>query len=300
MTAPATLYTLLTGAIDYAGLFPPAALSMRDAVARYADYRGTAEAWALGRFVVPLSRVDELVTAQRDVRAHGEGWRLSVLLGENAIADAQRIRSFNASHARSALIDSAEAKLAPPASTARRMIEAFAEHMPPTVRLFFEVPSGDELRLYVAAIAAVNACAKIRTGGVTLDAFPDARDIARFLICCAEHDIRFKATAGLHHAWRGTYPMTYENAATVAPMFGFLNLMTAAAFARVGEAEDTIIELLQAERGSDVRFGDDELRWRSLRLTRQKLLESHATFALSFGSCSFEDPVLELRRLALL
>src|SRR5690349_19602148 len=111
MTPPATLHTLLTGAIDYAGLFPPAALSMRDAVARYADYRGTAEAWALGRFIVPLARVDELVTAQRETGAKQQGWRLSVLLGDDPVADSQRIRSFNATHARSALIDSAEAKL---------------------------------------------------------------------------------------------------------------------------------------------------------------------------------------------
>ena len=49
MTPSASLHALLTGAIDYAGLFPPAKLDMRDAVARYADYRGTSESWALGR-----------------------------------------------------------------------------------------------------------------------------------------------------------------------------------------------------------------------------------------------------------
>src|SRR4029078_5002250 len=104
MTASATLQTLLTGAIDYAGLFPPAALSMREAVARYADYRGAAEAWALGRFVVPLSRVEELVAAQRAVASPGQGWRLSVLLGDAPAADSSRVRALNASHARSALI----------------------------------------------------------------------------------------------------------------------------------------------------------------------------------------------------
>jgi hypothetical protein len=83
-------------------------------------------------------------------------------------------------------------------------------------------------------------------------------------------------------------------------MFGFLNVMVAAAFARAGEPEETVIEVLQVERGSDFRFEDEELQGHGLRLTRQELLESHATFALSFGSCSFEEPVLDLRRLALL
>ena len=300
MTASATLQTLLTGAIDYAGLFPPAALSMREAVARYADYRGAAEAWALGRFVVPLTRVEELVAAQRTVGAHSQGWRLSVLLGDDPAADATRIRALNAAHARSAVIDSAEAKVAGPAAAARRRFAAFVEQLPPSVRLFVEIPIDDELRLFMAAIGGANACAKIRTGGVTKEAFPSASAVARFLICCAEHDTRFKATAGLHHPWRGTYPLGYEAAAPTATMFGFLNVMVAAALARRGATEDDLVDVLQSERGSDFRFDDDELRWRSLHLPRQELVESHATFALSFGSCSFEEPVLDLRRLALL
>ena len=300
MTASATLQTLLTGTIDYAGLFPPAALSMREAVARYADYRGAAEAWALGRFVVPLGRVEELVAAQRAAGAHAQGWRLSVLLGDDPAPEASRIRALNAAHARSALIDSAEVKVSGPAPAARRRITSFAEELPPSVRLFVEVPLDDELRLFMAAIAAANACAKIRTGGVTKEAFPSAREIARFLVCCAEHDTRFKATAGLHHPWRGTYPLTYEPDAPTATMFGFLNVMVAASLARRGASVEDLVEVLESERGSDFRFADDEMRWRTLRLPLQELVESHATFALSFGSCSFEEPVLDLRRLALL
>lgn len=300
MTASATLQTLLTGAIDYAGLFPPAALSMREAVARYADYRGAAEVWALGRFVVPLARVEELVAAQRAVGAHSQGWRLSVLLGDEPALEASRIRALNAAHARSALIDSAELKVSGPAAAARRRITTFAEELPPSVRLFVEIPIDDELRLFMAAIAGVNACAKIRTGGVTKDAFPPASDIARFLICCAEHDISFKATAGLHHPWRGTYPLTYEAGAPTAVMYGFLNVLVAAALARRGATQEDLVAVLESERGSEFRFDDEELRWRTLRLPRQELVESHATFALSFGSCSFEEPVLDLRRVALL
>lgn len=301
MTPPASLQTLLTGAIDYAGLFPPAALPMRDAVARYSSYRGSADAWALGRFVVPLSRAEELVTAQRElVESNQAGWRLSVLLGEDAVADATRIRAFNAAHAGVALIDSAEAKLTGTASTVRRGIDKLVELIPPSVRLFIETPTTDDLGLFIAAIAAANACAKIRTGGVTSDAFPGARTVARFLTCCAEHEARFKATAGLHHPWRGSYPLTYEANAERGTMFGFLNVMIAAAAARAGGTLGDIVEILEADRGSDFRFGEDGLRWREFHLTLQELLEVRATFALSFGSCSFDEPIHDLRRLALL
>ncbi len=300
MTPSASLHALLTGAIDYAGLFPPATLEMREAVARYAEYRGAADAWALGRFVLPLSRVDDLAAAQHAIGAAGQPWRLSVLLGEDPVADATRIRAFNVAHAGVALIDSAEARLGGPSSASRQSIAALVEHLPPSLRLFIEVPPNGDLSGFMAPIAAANVCAKIRTGGVTPEAFPDAEHVARFLMSCAEHDVRFKATAGLHHPWRGRYPLTYEQAAPTAVMFGFLNMFVAAALARRGAAVEDIIGVLQAERGSEFRFGDDGVRWNDTRVTRQELLESHATFALSFGSCSFEEPVYDLRRLALL
>lgn len=300
MTPPATLFTLLTGAIDYAGLFPPATQSMSDAVARYARYRTRQEAWALGRFVVPLTRTDELLSAQKDARLDGQGWRLSVLLGDDSARDAARLRAFNAEHARSALIDSAEVKLVGSASAIRRSLAALTEALPPSVRLFVEIPLGADLGASTAAVSAANACAKIRTGGTTNDAFPDARTVARFLACCAEHDTRFKATAGLHHPLRGTYPLTYEAGASQGKMFGFLNVLVAAAMARAGSSSDTVVEVLESEKASDFSFGDDSLRWRTMSLTRQDLLESHATFALSFGSCSFEEPISDLRCLKLL
>jgi hypothetical protein len=300
MTPSASLHALLTGAIDYAGLFPPAALEMRTAVERYATYRGEADSWALGRFVVPLSRVEELAAAKHGLGVQSQPWRLSVLLGEDPVADAVRIRAFNAAHAGSALIDSAEARVTGTPPTMRRTTSTLLDHLPPSLRLFMEVPVGDELSSFIASIAAANACAKIRTGGVTADSFPDAQQVAQFLMCCAEHGVRFKATAGLHHPWRGRYPLTYEQKAPTAVMFGFLNLFLSAALARRGATKEDIVAVLEAERGSDFLFSNDEVRWRDMRATRQELLESHATFALSFGSCSFEEPVHDLRRLALL
>ena len=51
--------SLLGGSIDYAGLFPPAALSMPEAVINYATYRTSNYNWLLGRFVVTSSRLAE-------------------------------------------------------------------------------------------------------------------------------------------------------------------------------------------------------------------------------------------------
>src|SRR6185436_2132053 len=55
-----SLRVLLADLIDYAGLFPPAALSMQDAVRNYARYAEGEHAWMLGKFVVPEARRAEV------------------------------------------------------------------------------------------------------------------------------------------------------------------------------------------------------------------------------------------------
>jgi hypothetical protein len=198
------------------------------------------------------------------------------------------------------VIDSAEMKANGSPSSARHTVATAIEALPPSIRLFVEMPLGDDVSAYLAVIATEEACAKVRTGGVTADAFPDVRQLARFLLCCAEHDTHFKATAGLHHPWRGRYPMTYEPQSPTAEMFGFLNVLVAATLARNGASLEVVADVLASERPSDFRFSDEEVRWKDMRIERRELLEAHATFALSFGSCSFEEPIADLRRLALL
>ena len=54
------LHALIDGLIDYAGLFPPAALDMAEAARNYASYAQGEYAWVLGRFVVPAARLGEV------------------------------------------------------------------------------------------------------------------------------------------------------------------------------------------------------------------------------------------------
>ncbi|MEO0559517.1 MAG: hypothetical protein AAF170_15180 [Bacteroidota bacterium] len=50
----------LSGLIDYAGLFPPAALDLRPALFTYLRDRKGPDAWMLNRFILPVSRRLEL------------------------------------------------------------------------------------------------------------------------------------------------------------------------------------------------------------------------------------------------
>src|SRR5262249_38818815 len=154
------LRTLVAGIVDYAGLFPPAALEMTTAVRNYADYCADASAWMLGRFVVPVERLDELERAmEAPGPAHVRGWRFTALLGSHAASDIARVRAFNAANAGRAVIDSLEGKFATPGA-----IEAGAAAAGRDFSLFAEVLVDDQLPILVGAMALAGINAKIRTG----------------------------------------------------------------------------------------------------------------------------------------
>src|SRR5581483_9622203 len=118
---------LLAAVVDYACLFPPAALDMATAVRNYADYRASDDAWMLGRFVVPVSRLEEFRAALDSLgRTAGPEWRLSALVGSDVPAELERARAFNRGMNGRAAIDSLEGR-AGDASTVEALAAARSE-----------------------------------------------------------------------------------------------------------------------------------------------------------------------------
>ncbi len=289
---------LLAGLVDYAGLFPPAALPMDAAVAEYARWRASPEAFMLGRFVAPAARLDELGRAA-DPHVHrsaakGEPWRVSALVADPA-GDAARIESFGLSHAGEAIVDSVELK----ASTAAHADAALAA-LPRDLTAYVELAPDAALPEMLAALKRRGARAKIRTGGVVPEAIRAARDVARFIAACAAAGVPFKATAGLHHPVRAEHALTYEPGSPRALMHGFLNVFAAAAFARAGADEARLEAVLLETDPKAFRFEESALSWRELRASAEELAATRRDFATSFGSCSFAEPVADLRALAVL
>jgi len=132
-----------------------------------------------------------------------------------------------------------------------------------------------------ADLSGLATRAKIRTGGLTPDAYPSAEGLAGFLLRAAAARVAFKATAGLHH------PLPCE------PMHGFVNLFVAAALAWHGGSEADIVATLRERNFSF----DEEVRWGAWRLTAAQIREARTNFAISFGSCSFDEPVADLEAL---
>lgn len=288
---PATLRALLAELIDYAGLFPPAALPMVDVCRNFATYRRSSHTWALGRIVVPIARLAEL----SDLVADGspEPWPVSALAGDDVAHGADIIRQVN-TRGRLA-IDTVEARALSVAA-----IDSIVDTFGPSLTVYLEIPVAADPRALVEAIAVSGARAKIRTGGITPDAFPAAAHTARFITCCAEYDVAFKATAGLHHPVRGDYRLTYADDAPRTTMFGFLNMFVAAAFARRGMAESSLAELLDEREPTALHFTDTAIRWRDYTLSLADVTSARASFAIAFGSCSFREPIDDLQQCGLL
>jgi hypothetical protein len=285
------LRLLLNSVIDYAGLFPPTGFAMTKALQNYANDRAGQFSWALGRFIVPISRLAELESCMDDFK---QSWRLSVLAGGSPDADFEEMTDFNRRHPQ-LVIDAVEAKAAD-----IRSIDLLLKVFGSRFQTFLEIPADKHSNASIAAIARGGGCAKVRTGGVQPELFPSPAELAEFISSCAKHRVSFKATAGLHHALRSVHPLTYEPSSPSGTMHGFINVLVASAFAYTGADAETLKAILEEETVKSFDFEDEALSWRDRRIDSSRLREMRERFFLSFGSCSFREPISEMKALRIL
>ena len=107
---------------------------------------------------------------------------------------------------------------------------------------------------------------------------PPVEEVAAFIRTCRDRGTRFKATAGLHHA----LPTGEEH--------GFLNLLAACSF---GDEEEMLTTREISLDSESFRANDRSADVEACARVR------HELFA-SIGSCSFAEPVSELKALGIL
>ena len=260
---------------------------MPQAVANYLRYRSSPEAWMLGRFIVPAARLDEFeeaMQAQAPVP-------VSALAGANLESDVERIARARMK------IDAIEIKAA-----SAQDIDAALAHLPPSLTAYFEV---SDLAL-ISVIRKKGGRAKIRTGGVTPEAFPDAEFIAAFLEKCAQTGTAFKATAGLcvirsrcdrsADAIRRTRHTA--SGCSDSPTYSWRRFSRAF---KLAEADQLVFAHCWLNPLCRVPYSHRwELDWRGQEATQREIVSARRDFATSFGSCSFEEPVEDLKSLGLL
>jgi len=290
------LRVALTGFIDYAGLFPPASLDLERTAANHRRYAASPEAWLLGRLIIPAERLGQLSAwlptpgaADTDAR-----WTMSALIGTAGLAeDLAAIDRFNARHAPSVAVVSVET-----VGASVTDVMQVSRTVDPGLERYIEVPIGDDTDTLLDAVSREGCYAKVRTGGVTPDRFPSARDVARVIAACQARQLPFKATAGLHHPVRNEFSVTGRADGARALMHGFVNLLVAAVLCAAGSTDPQRLEPVLEERDPHA-FGMDRdgIRWRDTLMSNEQCAEARAHLLRSVGSCSFEEPIADLRAL---
>src|SRR5207253_8630857 len=166
--------------------------------------------------------------------------------------------------------------------------------------VFWEAPP-DRAQQTIALVAGHNSDEevatfgyKLRTGGVTADAFPTPAQVARALVTPATHQLSIKFTAGLHH------PIRQFRDEVKTKMHGFLNVLGAAVLAAEHrwDARQASV-MLDDENATSFSFGEDFFAWCEWKIDIERL-RYRRKFVASFGSCSFNEPRDDLRALNLL
>lgn len=306
-----TVQTLMTGLIDYAGLFPPAKLGMNDAVTNFARDLGGTDAFALSKFICLASRLEELsehgrvlmpgtyaTSGYREMALQTDPWSISVV-GDLPLEETlDAIDAFNARH------ETEEQGLAKVRAieirgTDSQQIDAAIEAIPEDLPAFIEIPLGVDFRGMIATLAGNPGIgAKVRCGGVEPDMIPAADRVAAFIHACAASDVPFKATAGLHHPVRGEQDLTYDESPPRAVMHGYLNVFIGASIARVKRlTAERITEILEETDPGAFRLEEDLAGWRDWSIDRTQFSRCRESFCLGYGSCSFTEPLEDLRAL---
>ena len=308
MKAPASLRALLEGAVDYAGLYPPAALDLPSAFAQYEHHRQSPHAWMLGRFVVGVDKLSALASLVSERNGSTRPVSLSVVLragesaaefGDRVREDLQSLRDVHSTSSGTLTFDAAEIKV--PNADPLEWLQGFQLAAIPaagwlTANLFIEVGfTGDwerrMRRLRSEAGEAFNRRTgfKLRCGGLTATAFPSAEQIAEFLVACKSMGGDWKATAGLHH------PLPSDDAKIGATMHGFVNLFTAAlALQFENGCSERLTEILKDRDPASWTFTDDAMKWRDVSIKTPSLVTARKHIAVAFGSCSFDEPTDDL------
>jgi hypothetical protein len=304
-TPARSLKALLSASIDYAGLFPSCELPLEPALQNQAQYVRSAESWMLNSFVLPVGKFGAASASfpqfeQRfplRISALGPKKEAAAEFEQAVAAVADGIRGIQSGGNAVAVV---QLEIAIPSDCNLSLIarlNALADEF--GLRIFCEAPPADAGRT-IALLAQNNTTRKsplgfkLRTGGVTADAFPQSKQIACALVAATRDQVPIKFTAGLHH------PVRQFRDEVKTKMHGFLNVLGAGILAAEHAwDENTTTTMLEDEDTGSFRFEGDTFAWREWKIATQRI-EAHRQLITSFGSCSFDEPREDLRALKLL
>jgi hypothetical protein len=299
----ASLRALLTRSIDYAGMFPPCSLELEPALKNQAEYVRSADSWMLSAFVLPVAKFADAARLISQFDKHHQ-LRISALGGKtenvaNFRAElrnvAEAIGSFQKQQADAVAVSQLEMVL-PGDVDLPKLNEVAALLADLKLQTFWETPAelAEQTIALIARTKQPLLGYKLRTGGVTPDAFPSSVQIARAILASTKHHVPMKFTAGLHH------PIRQFRDEVKTEMHGFLNVLgTSVLSAEHHWDEAQTVDMLEDQTAKSFEFHDTVFAWRDWEITLDRI-KARRKFVTSFGSCSFDEPREDLRALNLL
>lgn len=301
----------LDGLIDYAGLFPPAALDLETSIANYLAYRRTGDAWMLERFVIPAAQLDDALKLLEGEKEGGpvhfsvlgvKGEDVTGVVDETAMLAAKAEEALPAGvrcdrfeihlplvSDYSEIVGDVVRSLA--SYAAEREGVAASLEVPLTRREASDSVAAlaDAVRSHSGDDSPLGLTLKFRSGGVTPELYPAPEVLAHAIRAAIDFEVPFKGTAGLHHPFRTPDPDTGKT------MYGFMNVFGGGIVACEHNIDaDGLAEILVDSEPSHFGLADD-LSWTSYSVDSDGVQVARRALALSFGSCSFDEPREDLR-----
>lgn len=297
---PKSLQRLLSHIIDYAGIYPPAALSLQESFANYVRYKQESENWIVRHFVCPAEQLDQLPPrpqTENPIPLCVIGSRND---GEESFREAVEsdLRSMDSfiHETTGYLLQTYEVKV-PNASVKNRDVQRLSRIVTEQIKelpIYLEIPFVEDWQTVTPFVISSlksqsSVFPKIRTGGTKAEDFPSSEQVALFLETCATSQMPFKATAGLHH------PLRHFDEINQCMMHGFLNVAVAFALCVNKKiATNVLIAVLEETEKTKFGFDDGKISWQGVDLDLNEIDWSRQMFG-SFGSCSVYEPLQDLR-----
>jgi hypothetical protein len=281
----------MRGLIDYAGLFPPAKLPLKQAFENYLRYQYETDAWILAKFICPVKMLEGLIIYKKDLQNNFKDISLTVLPSavekrggslQKFFEEMQEIKLFLQKMEQNIRVEALEIRIFPALLNIdsspplhlflneiyERLISAGISN----VKLFFELNQSkhwvDKVKQFTEEIALFNqnmnenerseqkiiGGLKLRCGGEKPENVPSPEEVAQTIHICAVTGIPFKATAGLHH------PVRHYDTALRTKVYGFLNIFGSALLAFHHQLTSSEIQsIILEEDPTQFIFNDVEL-----------------------------------------
>jgi hypothetical protein len=321
------LTALLQGAIDYAGLFPPASLTPAQSAAIYAQNQASSERWLLSKMAVTPAHLPQIWDFWKK---SGKGVLNLAIIGrssENADEfveilqqDVHAINKVLAEAGDAIHVKAWELKL--PESVTHRMpsyatydlLNRFADiaekQTPGLEEMYFEPSLRGDWKNTIPSVLdsifrtrvtrqkdaiLVRHGFKLRCGGATAEDFPSVDLVALALRSCRNAQIPVKFTAGLHHPIRNYSDTLFTN------QHGFLNIFVAGLLVWAQNPDiETVKNVLNDMTHRRFIFTDESVGWAPTQIDLKTVKSCRNDFITTFGSCSIDEPVQDLRSLGFL